>query len=415
MKEKRRKLDNAALAFPAATDKNDSRVFQISCVLTEEIEEAALRKAVNAAVRHYPMFQCVLKRGNFWFYFEKTEMPPVIRKMDDTPCQALYIKEEETLLYQIIYGKCEIHLEIFHALTDGTGAIAFLCAIVREYLEIVHHIPGERYIYPSVEQQEEDSFSKYYSSEKQEKQTKKSEHAVQITEDKMRDGKMRVHEYTVSSEQLLSKAREYRASITAYLTAAFLQAIAMSLHTKQKRRPIVLMIPINLRKFYPSESMANFFGWMEIEYRFREGTSFMNVLHHVKRRFIQDLRKEQVAARMNRYVKLEKNILLRIIPLKIKDIFLKWGTKLGSKNVTGVFSNMGIIKMQESYKPYIKRFGAMASTDRIQMCSCSYEDAFYFSITSKYTEEKIENLFLQFLQKEGLEVKEIRNSSKNVL
>ena len=71
--------------------------------------------------------------------------------------------------------------------------------------------------------------------------------------------------------------------------------------------------------------------------------------------------------------------------------------------------------MQESYKPYIKRFGAMASTDRIQMCSCSYEDAFYFSITSKYTEEKIENLFLQFLQKEGLEVKEIRNSSKNVL
>ena len=242
------------------------------------------------------------------------------------------------------------------------------------------HLPGERYIYPSVEQQEEDSFSKYYSSEKQEKQTKKSEHAVQITEDKMQDGKMRVHEYTVSSEQLLSKAREYRASITAYLTAAFLQAIAMSLHTKQKRRPIVLMIPINLRKFYPSESMANFFGWMEIEYRFREGTSFMNVLHHVKRRFIQDLRKEQVAARMNRYVKLEKNILLRIIPLKIKDIFLKWGTKLGSKNVTGVFSNMGIIKMQESYKPYIRRFGAMASTDRIQMCSCSYEDAFVLAL-----------------------------------
>ena len=69
MKEKRRKLDNAALAFPAATDKNDSRVFQISCVLTEEIEEAALRKAVNAAVRHYPMFQCVLKKRKLLVLF----------------------------------------------------------------------------------------------------------------------------------------------------------------------------------------------------------------------------------------------------------------------------------------------------------------------------------------------------------
>ena len=35
-----RKLDNAALAFPAVTGKNDTRVFRFYCELKEEIKEA---------------------------------------------------------------------------------------------------------------------------------------------------------------------------------------------------------------------------------------------------------------------------------------------------------------------------------------------------------------------------------------
>ena len=34
-----RKLDNAALAFPAVTGKNDTRVFRFYCELKEEIKE----------------------------------------------------------------------------------------------------------------------------------------------------------------------------------------------------------------------------------------------------------------------------------------------------------------------------------------------------------------------------------------
>lgn len=404
MKNRRRKLDNAALAFPAAADYEDTRVFQISCVITDRVEEDILRQAVETAIGYYPMFQCVLKRGNFWFYFEKINLPPVIRKQDGIHCRGLYHKTQKALLYQVTYSEHKINLEIFHALTDGTGAIAFLSAIVREYLKRVHCLPQDTFVYPTGEQQEEDSFSKYYSSGKQARQTQKSVRAFQISGEKMMAGTMRVHEYTVSAPELLQKAREYQVSITVYLTAVFLCAIGSTMEEQEKKLPVVLMIPVNLRKFYPSETMANFFGWMEIGYQFQENISFKEVLQHVKERFQQDLQKEQVAARMNKYVKLEKNPLLRFIPLRVKDIMLKWGTERGSKSVTGVFSNMGVVEIPEAYRPYIRRFGAMASTNRIQMCSCSYGDRFYFSFTSKFTDDSIQKWFLKFLKKDGLHI-----------
>lgn len=39
-----RKLDNAALAFPAVTGKNDTRVFRFYCELKEEIKKKTCRK-----------------------------------------------------------------------------------------------------------------------------------------------------------------------------------------------------------------------------------------------------------------------------------------------------------------------------------------------------------------------------------
>ncbi len=184
--------------------------------------------------------------------------------------------------------------------------------------------------------------------------------------------------------------------------------------TKEIKRPITLMIPVNLRKFYPSKTMTNFFGWMEIGYKFRRDTSFEQVLIHVRKRFAEDLKKGQIATRMNRYVRLEKSRLLHFVPLSVKDIVLRWATKQGSKNVTGVFSNMGIVRMLEACKPYIVRFGAMASTDRIQMCACSYDDCFYISVTSKYIDSSIQKKFFNFLEREGLLLRQENENIKEV-
>ena len=75
-----RKLDNAALAFPPATDKNDTRVFRMYCELTEEISPQILQDALDRTMKKYPLFQVVLRKGLFWFYLERRDIRAVARK-----------------------------------------------------------------------------------------------------------------------------------------------------------------------------------------------------------------------------------------------------------------------------------------------------------------------------------------------
>lgn len=399
---KRRKLDNIALAFPVAAGKKDSRVFRIYCELKEPVEPLLLQNALESVRRHYPMFQSVLKRGNFWFYFEKKDIKPFIRKDWKKPCSPIYKKDQETLLYELSYSANRINFEVFHALTDGTGAIRFLSEIVSAYLDRKYSLQAPSPKPVSEAAQEEDSFSRNYSAKNWPKQIRKSGLAYQIKGKRLRQADMEITECTVSVRTLLEKARERGVSITVYMTAVLLRAIAGGMTEKQKKRPVVIMIPVNLRNYYRSQSMGNFFGWMEIEYCFRKDGSFEDVIAHVKQRFKEELDKDQVALRMNRLVNIEKNPVLRFIPLGLKNFLLKIGIWAGSRNVTAVLSNLSAVKMPEIYEPYIDRFGVITSTDKIQICACSYYDNFYFSITSKFADTGIQDRMLEFLRQEGI-------------
>ena len=116
-----RKLDNAALAFPLVTDKNDTRVFRFYCELKEEIKEETLQKALDRTMEKYPLFRAVLRKGLFWFYLERRDIPAVVKEEAGAPCSGLYIPDKKTLLFRVSYYKNRINFEVFHALTDGTG------------------------------------------------------------------------------------------------------------------------------------------------------------------------------------------------------------------------------------------------------------------------------------------------------
>lgn len=411
---RRRKLDNVALAFPSATGKKDSRVFRICCRLKAPVDGRLLQEALAAAVRTYPTFHSVLKRGNFWYYFETSSEEPIVKrqKKDSVPCAPLYQKRRENLLYKLRYEGVQINLEVYHALTDGTGAIAFLSEVVKNYLELRYpdqlqkadEAEGETQLAASIEEQEEDSFFKYYSPEPQEPLRRKSQRAYQLRGRRVRQQEMRYLACMLSVRELLALTKKRGVTVTEYLTAVLIDAVGKQM-TRLERfqaRPVTIMIPVDLRKFYPSRSMSNFFGWMEIEYNFTGSDSFEKILAHVRQRFADDLARGQVAARMNRYIALEKLPVLHFVPLELKELILRLGTTLGSRNVTAVFSNMGIVRLPERYIPYVDSFGAAASTDKLQVCALSWGDRFYFSITSKYVYSEIPQRMLERLRRDGL-------------
>ncbi len=404
-----RSLDNAAKLFSAASSPKDTRVFRFYCELKEEVKEEVLQEALNQTIQKYPVFLSVMRKGLFWHYLEKSELRPVVREEYKEPCSSLYVRDKKTLLFEVTYYKKRINFEVFHALTDGTGATEFLRELVKNYLYLIHEEDLEAVElsdeYLTVKDQEDDSFSRYYDPDFPRKKKKKIK-AVQIKKGGKGYEELQINEASMSVKELLGIAREKKVSMSVLLTAAFICAIHEEMSRMQEKKPVILMVPVNLRKIFPSDSMLNFFGYIEPGYQFGEGKdSFEDVLETVKLYFQENLSKEHMAGRMNELIAIEKHKILKWAPLELKNRCIRAGAKMAEQEVTAVLSNMSVVKMPEDYAQYIEKFGVYTSTNRTELCICSFQDTLSLSFTSRYDSTNIQRNFYRILKEQGASVK----------
>lgn len=404
-----RSLDNAAKLFSAASSPKDTRVFRFYCELKEEVKEEILQEALNQTIQKYPVFLSVMRKGLFWHYLEKSELRPVVREEYKEPCSSLYVRDKKTLLFEVTYYKKRINFEVFHALTDGTGATEFLRELVKNYLYLIHEEDLEQVElsnqYLTVKDQEDDSFSRYYDPDFPRKKKKKIR-AVQIKKGGKGYEELQINEASMSVKELLGIAREKKVSMSVLLTAAFICAIHEEMSRMQEKKPVILMVPVNLRKIFPSDSMLNFFGYIEPGYQFGGvKDSFEDVLEAVKLYFQENLSKEHMAGRMNELIAIEKHKILKWAPLELKNRCIRAGAKMAEQEVTAVLSNMSVVKMPEDYAQYIEKFGVYTSTNRTELCICSFQDTLSLGFTSRYDSTNIQRNFYRILKELGASVK----------
>lgn len=402
-----RSLDNAAKLFSAASSPKDTRVFRFYCELKEEVKEEILQEALNQTIQKYPVFLSVMRKGLFWHYLEKSELRPVVREEYKEPCSSLYVRDKKTLLFEVTYYEKRINFEVFHALTDGTGATEFLRELVKNYLYLIHEEDLEPVElsnqYLTVKDQEDDSFSRYYDPDFP---RKKKIRAVQIKKGGKGYEELQINEASMSVKELLGIAREKKVSMSVLLTAAFICAIHEEMSRMQEKKPVILMVPVNLRKIFPSDSMLNFFGYIEPGYQFGGGKdSFEDVLEAVKLYFQENLSKEHMAGRMNELIAIEKHKILKWAPLELKNRCIRAGAKMAEQEVTAVLSNMSVVKMPEDYAQYIEKFGVYTSTNRTELCICSFQDTLSLGFTSRYDSTNIQRNFYRILKELGASVK----------
>ena len=371
-----RSLDNAAKLFSAASSPKDTRVFRFYCELKEEVKEEILQEALNQTIQKYPVFLSVMRKGLFWHYLEKSELRPVVREEYKEPCSSLYVRDKKTLLFEVTYYEKRINFEVFHALTDGTGATEFLRELVKNYLYLIHEEDLEPVElsnqYLTVKDQEDDSFSRYYDPDFPRKKKKKIR-AVQIKKGGKGYEELQINEASMSVKELLGIAREKKVSMSVLLTAAFICAIHEEMSRMQEKKPVILMVPVNLRKIFPSDSMLNFFGYIE--------------------------------PGMNELIAIEKHKILKWAPLELKNRCIRAGAKMAEQEVTAVLSNMSVVKMPEDYAQYIEKFGVYTSTNRTELCICSFQDTLSLGFTSRYDSTNIQRNFYRILKELGASVK----------
>ncbi|HHX62585.1 MAG TPA: hypothetical protein GX707_18010 [Epulopiscium sp.] len=407
-----KKLDNASKIFPATSNNKDTKVYRISAELDSDVDPENLQKALDISLESFPIYKSILRRGFFWYYFELSNLYANVEIECENPCSAIYIEGKKNLLFKVSYYKKRINVEIFHALSDGVGAIWFLETLVFQYMkinykdELASKMPSFEYG-ASVSQKMDDSFWKNYTSDIQKKRRKKEKKktAYRIKGKRIDENRMKVIEGAMSATEILKISKEYGTSMTVFLTSLLMYSIYLDMPQNKRKKPIVVSVPINLRGYYNSSTARNFFTTMNISYDFQNnGSEFKDLVIYVDKEFKKGLEVDNIHLKLARFMKLEKNPVARIIPLPIKDFFMKIVNKVTDKGISSSISNIGKIKMPKEFESYLKQFSICVSARTPKITFCSYNDRLVITFTSPYMETDIQRIFFQFLSSRDIKI-----------
>lgn len=394
-----RKLDNAAKIFPSASGGHDTTVFRFYCELNEKINPDYLQVALNKAIEQFPIFRTVMKKGLFWYYLEDSLIQPIVEKESKYPCSSIYDKDVKKLLFRVSYYENRINLEVYHVLTDGTGAEEFLKAIVANYLLIKYELPLKEVnldFDASNYQKADDSYKKYY--EKDKKKNHKGRFAYKIKASKTFKQELKIIEGEMPCKLVLDKAHEYSATITSFFIGILLKAIFEEMPISDRGRNVVVSVPVNLRKYFDSASARNFFGVIFVPYNFSNMShELKDIIKYVNDFLKNELDEEKIKFRMNALIGVERNVFIRAVPLCIKNIVLNIAFKISEAFETTTVSNLGEVCMPEVFEKYIHSFGMFVATNKIQTGICTYNDVLTVSFSSCFLNADIEKRFFRTL------------------
>lgn len=398
MKTKWNKLDNAAKLFPTASTRAETHVFRFSCELTEPIDPARLQEALDETARCFPTFGYVLRRGVFWYYLEESSLHAEVMPERRPLCARLYRPRAKTLLYAVSYFGCTVNLEVYHVLTDGTGAMHFLRTLVMKYLARTYNLPEEHLGYETAHtSMADDSFQRY--SRRTPMTRTDRPNAYQLRGSKLAESRTGLIRGTMSGRALLTAAHEKNVTLTAYLAGCIISAISEDMPLRARKKPVVLDIPVNLRNYFASDSVRNFFTPIYVSYDFsRRDGSLDDILAEVTATFTRELERDKLAEHFGAFLAFEENPIARITPLHLKDIVMRAVYHRSMKGYTATLSNIGIVRMPEAYAPYIRGVHVCTATNKLQACVCSFGDRLSISVTSCFTDTAVQRRLFRHLR-----------------
>lgn len=404
-----RQVDNAGKLFLSTYNRQVTNVFRFSCELCSSVNADILNEAISKTVKCFPFFQVVVKKSKLWYCFEQSELEPSLVREPVSQCAPIYQKNSKTLLYRIFFHDHQIHLEVFHALSDGAGVSYFFRLLIGAYLIESHKdVFGQAkltdYFDVQSEMYELDGFQTHYRKPTARMQGTPSR-SFQIKGERLPDHQIRVYRAILSTRDVLHECRSRHVSLTEMLTAVYIDTIHKTMSAEDERYPVTISIPVNLRKYFPSEYAGNFSTLISVKYDFSKNPSNLPaILEHIHRELNEKLRIDRLRDTFSRFVRYERNTVFRAAPLVIKNSILRFSGWLVKPFSTSFLANLGRIQMPPAFTPYIIRFNCFDRTDSVKMCVISYENELCVNIVSAMTDDFIPLTFLDALSAMGFPI-----------
>ncbi|MBE6626160.1 MAG: hypothetical protein E7628_03115 [Ruminococcaceae bacterium] len=410
------RLDNAAKIYPAARRRNWSNVFRQSVTLYEPVDKAILKSALDVTVKRFPSIAARLSNGAFWYYLREVESAPEIREEQSYPLVFMSDKEMRKCALRVIVYHNRIAVEFFHSLTDGTGALVFLKSLTAEYLEQKHgiKIPCEYGIldrsHAPTDAELEDSFLRYAGKYPI---GRRDSDAWRLSGTPTEDGFLNLTCFTLSVKDALEVAHKYSTSLTVFFSAVMAKALldlqAEHVPGMRRRKMVKVLIPVNLRNLFPSTTLRNFAMYTipEIDPRLGE-YSFEEIIKIIRAKMDAEITPKHMSRVIATNVNDERNTLLRLVPLPLKNIVMKavFDT-YGERKSCLSLSNLGLVKLPTVMEQYVERMDFILGVQAAAPYNCgmlSFRDTVYISFIRNIREPNLERHFFSVLQRLGLTV-----------
>ena len=163
----------------------------------------------------------------------------------------------------------------------------------------------------------------------------------------------------------------------------------------KKQKPIKILLPVNLRKIFPSGTLRNFMLFIRpgIDPALGE-YSFEEICGIIYNQMKLELTEKNMAAMIATNVGSEKPMLSRIAPLFVKNIIMKLiFMAVGERKSSFSFSNLGVVSLPHELSAHVARMDfvlGVQSSAPYNTSAVTYGGKLYLNIIRNISEPVLE-------------------------
>lgn len=400
-------IDNSAILYLAQLRNNHSNTYRFTIALSEPVCPQTLQQAADRVCPRFPTIIAGFRPDFFSYTVVPAEKAPTVQK-DPGLLRTMRMEEIRRCAYRIFYSGSEIHIEAFHALTDGYGAILSFRTLVAEYLRIRYGLqsPEQTEMLEGGEPNWQEELHDAYLAHRHDRPGSVPGRFSYQLRGKDRDWSVKTESRQFNIKKVLAAARRQGVSLTAFLCCIMAESI-MEIQRQQKQsrrlRPVRIMVPVDLRKLFPCKTLRNYILYalptLETEQAdLPVGERMRLFAHQLKEQITVPYLLPQVA----RNVRMQSSRLYRMIPRFLKQWILQIGYRfVGESNSSITLTNLGSVPFSEEMRQYVRGIEVMLTPRRRSPYNCaviSSGENICINITRFAALPEMEELFFQKLR-----------------
>lgn len=364
------RLDYSARIYPLSLNHEQMSLFRLSVYLKKDVIPEILQMALTFTIKRFPQFATTLKKGFFWHYLDSTKAHYPVEEEVGRPFVPIRVSLTGSKTFRVLYFNNRISLEFFHALTDGTGGTVFLKTLIREYFRLlgIESSYDETTFDINTAPDNDENNNEFEKAPKTQPSGFLSKKAVQMSGKITRIRPCQIIHFKMDTDKLIQVAKANNTTITGYILTQIL--IANKYAIEANAGDVVVQIPVNMRKFYPSKTIRNFTMYFALRLALKDITTTSNIISEVNNQLQTKATKEKMTEMM--YSVKQMVAKIRFIPLTIKTpIARKIYGVLGERSYTNTFSNVGIVKFPIELEPHIESLDFILGTAVLNRANCA--------------------------------------------